>query len=277
VGNYQGWQEELRLALDATSRAGELILEHYAVFQPIPDAPAAISTETDRRSQDIIVGAIRAAFPDDAIRAEEKTSGLKDVPDAGARLWIVDPIDGTRGFARKNGEFAVMLAFVDSGLPTLGVVLEPASGRLTYAVRGGGCWRKDSSTPEARQCFVSRTPLLSDMTLVQSHSKPNAGPSAMVRALGPKRVAETYSAGIKLVLVARGEADLYVNSYPACHDWDACAGQVLVEEAGGRVTDLDGSQLRYDQSGPTLFHGLLASNGLLHDQVMCALRNVPIS
>ena len=145
-------------------------------------------------------------------------------PDAeggqGGRLWVVDPIDGTRGFAQKNGEFSVMIALLEEGRVVVGVVLEPATQRLTYAVQGGGCWRQDGDAPSA--CRVTAVGDLASATLTQSRSRPSAGPSRLVQALAPACIRETYSAGIKLALVARGEADYYVNSYEAFHDWDVC-------------------------------------------------------
>ena len=88
----------------------------------------------------------------------------------------------------------------------------------------------------------------------------------------PERVIETYSAGIKLALVARGEADIYLNTYDAFHDWDICAGHILVEEAGGTVTGLRGESLQYGLPGAWQRHGLLASNGLLHADALDRLR-----
>src|SRR5713226_2114177 len=133
------YELELKIALEAAERGGTLILDHYARFQVIPDALADISTDTDRQSQALILQHIHQAFPGDALRAEEAQAVLAGVADTGGRLWIVDPIDGTRGFARKNGEFSVMVAFVDQGMPAVGVVAEPAQQRLTYAVRDAGC------------------------------------------------------------------------------------------------------------------------------------------
>src|SRR5438552_9537101 len=105
------FEKELAAALSAAESAGRLILEHYEKFEPIPDAPSDISTETDRAAQELILQAIHRTFSDDALCAEEKTPTLAASPNSGHRLWIVDPIDGTRGFARKNGEFSVMIAF----------------------------------------------------------------------------------------------------------------------------------------------------------------------
>jgi 3'(2'), 5'-bisphosphate nucleotidase len=164
---------------------------------------------------------------------------------------------------------------VDRGQIALGVVLQPMPGRLTYAVRGQGCWRRDDQGEPVR-CRVTEVSDLHSATLTQSHSTPGKR-SRRIELLGPARVVESYSAGIKLALVARGEADLYVNTYPEFHDWDSCAGQILVEEAGGRVTGLGGEELRYGLPGAVQRYGLLATNGRLHAgaiERMAPLRSV---
>src|SRR5262245_39687805 len=96
------YDRELEVALDAVSHAGRTLLDRYARFVAIPDAPASISTDADRQSQEIILGHLRAAFPGDALCAEEETATLARATRTGPRVWVVDPIDGTRGFARKN-------------------------------------------------------------------------------------------------------------------------------------------------------------------------------
>ena len=166
--------------------------------------------------------------------AEEETATLAAAAHTGERLWIVDPIDGTRGFARKNGEFSVMIGFVDRGRIAVGVVLEPAKGRLTYAVSGRRLLAARRRTRRPTACRVSAVKDLSAATLAQSRSRDPAVPSAPVQALHPARVVETYSAGIKLALVARGEADVYLNTYDAFHDWDICAGTFSWWKRGGR-------------------------------------------
>ena len=265
------YERELHVALEAAEQAGRLVLEHYAHIQPIPDAPASITTATDRRSQEIILEHIQRAFPEDALCAEETTPRFAGVRRTGARLWIVDPIDGTRGFARKNGEFSVMVAFMEEGRVAAGVVLEPALGRLSYAVLGEGCWRRDEGARAPERCRVSTVADLRQATVVQSHSRHSGQPSRWIRALKPAHVTETYSAGIKLARVARGEADLYLNTYNVCHDWDIAAGQILVEEAGGQVTNPAGDCPRYGRPGAAQRGGLLASNGLVHAAAVAAL------
>ena len=173
-------ERELEVALDAARRASQYLMQEYARFQVVPDAPANITTEADRQSQEIILQTIRAAFPHDALCAEEATATLQGSVHIGARLWIVDPIDGTRGFARKNGEFSVMLGFVENGQIGVGVVAQPAVGRLTYAVRGAGCWRKDGNDPAPTRCLVTTIDALPQCTLTQSRSRDPNKPSHWV-------------------------------------------------------------------------------------------------
>lgn len=263
------YTNEMREALAAADAASKYLAAEYAAFTAIPDAPAHISTHADRGAQEIILKHLHAAFPADGLVAEENTPTLALAPVGAARSWVVDPIDGTKGFAIKNGEFSVMIGLTVGDRPVVGVVLEPTKNRVTYAAAGHGCWRKDGDAEPVR-CGVTTCDALSAATLTQSHSKPGKT-KAMVTLLGPARVTETYSAGIKLALVARGEADLYVNSYPEFHDWDVCAGEVLVIEAGGVVSEFDGGTVRYGQRGAKRKGGLVACTPGLQAEVVALL------
>ncbi|MFN4261326.1 MAG: 3'(2'),5'-bisphosphate nucleotidase CysQ [Gemmataceae bacterium] len=266
-------ERELEAALKATELASAAIGKLYEEFQRIPDAPADISTTADKQAQEIILCHLHQLFPHDAYCAEERTPSLAHCPHTGPRLWIVDPIDGSRGFARKNGEFSIMVAFVEEGQVIVGVVREPARRRLTYATRGGGCWRVDGDDAPPIPCRVSDTKTLSACVLTQSRSRDPGVPTSQVQVLRPRQVLETYSAGIKMALVARGEADVYVNRYAAFHDWDIAAGDVLVTEAGGQVTGLNGEPISYNTEGAWQRHGLLASNGHLHAKAVELLQH----
>ncbi|MGF1578901.1 MAG: 3'(2'),5'-bisphosphate nucleotidase CysQ [Gemmataceae bacterium] len=257
-------ERELQAALEAAKRATSVLLTEYERFEVISDAPADITTAADRLSQETILKFLCEQFPEDGICAEEDTSTKAAAKSSADRMWVVDPIDGTRGFARKNGEFSVMIGFVEGGETKVGVVAQPAARRTTYAVRGGGCWRIDGEQTVPEECSVRSVQNLSDSTLTQSHPKSLGEPTKPVKVLGPRQVVPTYSAGIKLALVARGEADLYLNTYPRFHDWDICAGHILVEEAGGKVTGLGGEKIEYGSPGAFQTNGLLASNGELH-------------
>lgn len=265
------FEKELATALNAAEVAGRLILADYEKREAIADAPSSITTDTDRSAQELILQTIRGAFPSDALCAEEKTASLGDGPASGPRWWIVDPIDGTLGFARKNGEFCVMIAFISGGEMRVGVVLEPTDWKLTFAVQGQGCWRSVGAGAAPGRCTVRGTAALTEATITQSRSR-TAKASPVVSKLRPANIVETFSAGVKLAKVASGEVDLYANIYPEFHDWDICAGHILVEEAGGRVTDLKGNPIRYGGAGFKQRSGLLASNGTLHSAAVEALQ-----
>lgn len=263
------YEKELDVALKAAAHAADYLRAAYEAFIPIPNAPASISTEADRASQELILSDLAAAFPGDALCAEEATPTLQAGKRQGQRVWIVDPIDGTRGFARKNGEFSVMIGLVENGEVVVGVVSEPALLRLTFASRGGGCWVRTETAPSTR-ARVTSTKLLADSVVVQSHAKKGETPWP-VTAIKPRRVIETYSAGVKLALVARGEADIYVNTYANFRDWDICAGHLLVTEAGGEVTEISGQPIQYGTPNNAQLGGLLATNSHLHRPAVAAL------
>src|SRR5262245_28797995 len=130
---------KLEAAYQAADLAGKEVMRHYVSFTRIEDAPADIATEAYRQGQEFILAYLQNRCPTDACCAEEKTASLEQAAHTGPRLCIIDPIDGTRGFAKKIGEFSIMVAFVERGAIIVGVVAEPAKDRLTYATAGGGC------------------------------------------------------------------------------------------------------------------------------------------
>lgn len=265
---------ELSVAMLAIRKAGALVLEMYALFERIDDAPADISTAADKASQESIFCDLHAAFPNDHLCGEETTAKPNVDRPASHRTWIVDPIDGTRGFAQKNDEFSIMIALVDSGEVLLGIVHEPAIDRMTYAVSGQGCWLRQPVDAEPRKCTVSATDDLSRSVLSMSRSQGALGRQQLLTAFGAARAVETFSAGIKLAQVACGETDLYLGDYLTLKDWDVCAGHILVKESGGTVTNVDGRPIQYDGSGKSLGgRGILATNGALHRAALQVIRS----
>ncbi len=261
-------RREIEVTLDVIRRAGEEILRRYASFERIEDAPADISTAADKASQELILDRLSREFPGDGLCAEEASERFATEASGASRFWVVDPIDGTRGFARKNGEFSIMIALVEGGAPVVGAVHEPAADRLTWAVAGEGCQVLDRVGAPAAVSATRGAPRV----LAMSRSQGAEGERKLLSGLGAERAIQTYSAGIKLAQVARGEVDLYLGDYLTLHDWDVAAGHVLVTEAGGRVTRIDGSQVVYDGSGSSLAgKGIVASNGGVHDAALEAI------
>lgn len=263
---------EREVCLSAIREAGAEIMRRYASFEKIEDAPADISTDADRASQEIILTRLHAAFPDDRLCGEEATPTLAAGTTTGERAWIVDPIDGTRGFARKNDEFSVMIGLVYGGRPVLGAVFEPAIDRLTYATLGHGCYVVDRGAAPKRT-RATATQSLRNAVLSISRSQKEAGRQKLLEAFTAKDAVETYSAGIKLAQVARGETDVYLGDYLTLKDWDVCAGHVLVTESGGSVTSVDGDPIIYEGTGKSLKgRGILATNGPLHSDALAVLK-----
>lgn len=260
------FKNELAVALRAAHEAGALIAKVYQTLKPQENAPADLTTQTDRDSQETILKILQKEFPGDTLCAEEKTPTLALSPQGSSRTWVVDPIDGTRGFAMKNGEFSVMVAMMMEGEVVVGVVHEPATGKTTYAAKGLGCHLTEGGGA-AKKCQVRPTRSLGEAILVQSHAKPGKVSKAEL-AFSPHSVVQKYSAGLKMAMVARGDVDLYANNYPAFHDWDICAGHILVEEAGGRVSDFSGNPIRYGAPGFKQTRGMLATSGLVHPEAL---------
>lgn len=251
------WRRELNLTLAVAVEAAAEARRHYAAFEAIPNAPANISTEADKALQDLILARLASHFPDDAFLAEEGTAQLHQLKRTGPRRWVIDPIDGTRGFARKNGEFSVMIGLVHHGRCVVGAVAEPVAGQVTFAARGGGCWHLHGET--LSRCRVGDATRMDAATVIVSRDEASRRDRRWANAAGYRH---SYSSGLKLAMVARGEADLYWREH-AFHSWDLCAGHILVEEAGGTVTDAAGRPIDYANLPGEEVAGILASNGKL--------------
>lgn len=261
------YRKELDAVMAAASIASRIILDAYGTLVADPAAQANITTKTDLASQEAILHYLMERFPEDGFAAEEDTETLKRAKKSGRRLWVIDPIDGTRGFMRKSGEFSAMIGFCIEGRVVAGVVAEPALDRVTYASEGQGCWTRSGENPPVA-CLVSEAGALSSAILARSHTKNPADPGEFGTRLGLSRFLEKYSAGVKLAAVARGEADLYINDYPSYRDWDLCAGIILVLEAGGKATDWTGRPLEFGRAGNLQDRGLASSNAKLHEEIL---------
>jgi 3'(2'), 5'-bisphosphate nucleotidase len=177
------------------------------------------------------------------ISEEQAAAGL--APPAGERFWLVDPLDGTREFIQRNGEFTINIALIEAGAPTLGVVLAPALGRLFAGAVGHGARTHDASGERSITC---RNAPAEGVTVVASRSHGDA--DALEIFLAEHKVAAQTSAGssLKFCLVAAGEADLYPR-LGRTMEWDTAAGHAVLAAAGGRVMTLDGMDLRYGKPG----------------------------
>lgn len=209
-------------------------------------------TEADLRSDAAIRRGLQAAFPGVFILSEESASA-----DAGDRdvFFLVDPLDGTKEFISRNGEFTVNIALVDRGEPVAGVVLAPALGELFFATRGLGAWKKDAGG--SKRIRVCRRGSGQPLRVIGSRSH---GGEALSRWLaGLQRPYRFVAAGssLKFCRIAEGEADVYPRIGPTSQ-WDTAAGQAVLQEAGGAVLDPSGKPLTYGLHRPVLNSSFIA-------------------
>ena len=229
--------------------AGELIMDVYASdFEVERKGDASPVTEADERAEALILEALAAAEPDLDVLAEEAVSaGI--IPEIGERFALVDPLDGTKEFINKRGEFTVNIAIIEHGRPVMGVVYAPALERLFVADGVSSAWQAmaapGADVPPASQRTPLRIRTAPAIGLTGVASKSHRTPETDA-FLETYKVHNLVSAGssLKFCLIAAGEADLYPRMGRTM-EWDTAAGQAVVEAAGGRVLQEDGKPLLY--------------------------------
>ena len=232
-------------------QAGALVLQIYERdFSVLAKIDASPVTEADWRAEALITPALQVLLPGVPVLAEEATAaGLASTAAGlGERFWLVDPLDGTREFVQRNGEFTVNVALIEQGRPVLGVVLAPALGQLYAGAAGLGAFTQFGSDAGSRRPIEARRPPAEGLTVLASRS--HGDQAALNAFLADQPVARIRQAGssLKLCLLAAGEADLYPR-FGRTMEWDIAAGQAVLEAAGGRVEDLQGQPLRYGKPG----------------------------
>ncbi len=229
-------------------RAGEAVMAVYAGdFAVHTKADVSPVTAADDAAEALIVPALQALTPGVPVVAEEAVA-RGEVPATGRRFWLVDPLDGTREFVSRNGEFTVNLALVVDGEPLLGVVLAPAlgaKGRLFAGARGQGAWLDDDQGRRAIACRRE-----AGIGAVVACSRSHGDAAQLDAWLGDRAVARRVPVGssLKFGLLACGEADLYPR-LGRTMEWDTAAGHAVLLAAGGCVLTLQGEPLRYGKPG----------------------------
>src|SRR5262245_58480207 len=242
--------------VEAARAGGAVALEHYRRgFSVTLKADRSPVTEADREAERTIVDVLRARHPDHGTLGEEHgESGPRD------RRFIIDPIDGTRNFVRRIPTWAVLIGLEEAGRVLGGVVYQPATGVMHTAWRGRGAWR------DGARIRVSRVDALESALVVHSSVnflKKSPYWEGFLRLADRTQVQRGFGDFSAYLWVAEGQGEIALST--TVKAWDLAALQVLVEEAGGRLTDLDG---RHGIYGSTVF----ASNGLLHDAALATMR-----
>jgi len=235
----------LEALIPAVRAAGAEVLAVYATdFTVRCKDDSSPVTAADERAEAALVPALSRLTPEIPVVAEEAVAAGRAAR-VGSRFWLVDPLDGTREFIRRNDEFTVNVALIEDGRPTLGLVLAPALGRLFAGAQDVGALVVDA---EGRRAMACREPPDQGLTVVASRSH---GDNAALNAfLADRKVASVRYAGssLKLCLIAAGEADLYPR-LARTMEWDIAAGDAVLRAAGGMVTTLTGAPLTYGKPG----------------------------
>jgi 3'(2'), 5'-bisphosphate nucleotidase len=268
-------EQELEAALRLAKDAGKTLLDFYkkgvVTEEKIGvDLLSEPVTEADRAASRLITGGLKEAFPRDGILSEEEPDDFERRMRK-ERVWIIDPMDGTAGFVKGDGDFAVQIGLSIGGLAMLGVVLMPYYGIMTYAVKGQGAFVVTEAGDPVKMT-VSDKRELHDLCLAASRNHFTKRMERIMEHFRFRGTARRGSVGLKVALIAQQECDVYIHPSPRTKLWDTCAPQIILEEAGGRFTDIFGADFRYDVPDLQNHNGIVASNGVSHTAVIDHLR-----
>ncbi len=250
----------------------ELLRSAAPMVQSYHDQPDTVDwkgandpvTAADHAVNAYLVDHLSRAFPADGILAEESRDDLVRLDRK--RTWCIDPLDGTKEFIARNGEFSVMVGLAVEGTAWLGVVYQPIQNYMYSGIRDLGSWL---TTSEGRRPLrVSGVDAPADLRLVVSRSHRNPITDDIKTSLGVTQERISGSVGLKCGLIARADADLYLHPAPGTKEWDTCAPEAILSGAGGTMTDCWGRPLRYNQEDVRRRFGLVASNGRCHHRVL---------
>ena len=235
----------IRLAFEA----GQVIMDIYgATIEVATKADQSPVTQADQKAEDFILAGLKTLCPDIPVVAEESVA-QGHVPEIGTKFFLVDPLDGTKEFISRNGEFTVNIALIENGLPVFGVVYAPAIDDMYFGRMGRGALHVKMTTTQSWPGIASATsittrPLPPDgATVLASRSHCDAETEAFI---SKTKVAKLVSAGssLKFCKVAAGEADIYPR-FGRTMEWDTGAGHAVLLAAGGKVLTTDGQPLSY--------------------------------
>jgi 3'(2'), 5'-bisphosphate nucleotidase len=266
---------ELATATDLARKASILVLDYYgkgvtAQQKVGVDNFTEPVTVADRAASRLIVDGLTAQFKDDFVLSEEEQDIPRERVETG-RVWMIDPIDGTWGFIKKDGDFAVQIGLVEDGRPVLGVVLLPFHDVLYWGAKGEGAFMSKKGGPAERLTVSANTDFTQiDLAVSRDHRSPKI--NRIMKDLRLRSEIQRGSVGIKIGLIAERCSDLYIHLSPRTKFWDTCGPEIILEEAGGRVTDLFGEMICYSHRDVQNHGGVVASNGAVHDEAIARLQ-----
>jgi 3'(2'), 5'-bisphosphate nucleotidase len=224
--------------------AGVVVMRHYeAGCDARVKADRSPVTDADEQAEKLILAELATAFPDVPVVAEEEAAAGR-IAKVAAHFFLVDPVDGTKEFVKRGGEFTVNIGEVVDGEPVSGVVFAPAIGRLFVGALGEGAFEISGG---ATRAIAARAPAADGLVAVSSRSHPDAETDELLKSL-PIKGQTNAGSSLKFCLLAAGEADIYPRAGQTM-EWDTAAGDAVLRAAGGRMTTWDGAPFRYGKPG----------------------------
>jgi 3'(2'), 5'-bisphosphate nucleotidase len=250
--------------------AGDAILKVYhGDFAVQTKADASPLTAADLAAQQVIVAGLDQLEPRLPILSEEARALPWEERRHWSRYWLVDPLDGTREFVKRNDEFTVNIALIEQGRSVLGVVLAPVTGDLYVAELGQGAWLQRQAVGEWQRLHTR--PLAQPATVAGSRSHGGSQRSVLEQLVGADYQMLALGSSLKFCLIARGEADIYLRQ-GLTSEWDTAAAQCVLDEAGGAVLDLQGQPFRYNRGESLLNPEFVAVGDASVDWAECMRR-----
>jgi len=234
-------QSLLDQVLEIADTASRKVMEIYQTdFQVQTKDDNSPITEADIASHHVIVDGLTALTPYIPILSEESANAPWEERKTWTRFWLVDPIDGTKDFTNRTGEFTVNIALIENGEPVMGVVTAPALGEAYWGIKGQGAWKREADG-STRRLAVENPPQA--IRAVASKNHMNEDTRHFIEQLGEHQLVQAGSS-LKFCRIAEGQADIYPRLGPTC-EWDTGAAHAVLVAAGGKVTQLDGTPLAY--------------------------------
>lgn len=261
----------LELVIVIAKAAGDAIMQVYSTdFNVVKKEDNSPLTQADLAAHQVIVQALSKLTPDIAVLSEESESISFETRHQWQQYWLIDPLDGTREFVKRNGEFTVNIAFIDQHQPVLGVIYAPVTGLLYYASRSHGAYKQleANDSPNNPQKIHTRVLNLKQPTVAGSRSHSNEKMQQFMRnlenAAGVAPELISMGSSLKICLVAEGLADVYPRLGPTS-EWDTAAAHCLLQEAGGDIVDMSNQSLLYNTKDSLLNPSFFAKSDGVHD------------
>ena len=252
----------IKTALEAAKIIEKIYATDFATEYKPGDEPVTLA---DKQSDEYIVSALKKEYPNDRILSEEH--GLYTPQKANNKTWFIDPIDGTMEFIAKNGEFAIQIALATNEELEFGLVYQPIGKNLYVAAKGEGCWYHSEGKTWTK--LEVKEPDLNNLRLAVSRSHPCGIGQTVHSTLNGKSLVTHGGVGLKLMAIAKNQADYYINNSNKTKAWDVAAPEILFKEAGGFMSDITGVDFCYDPTNYKHKHGVMAIAGkTLYNKVL---------